>query len=98
MALGGVIFKIFFAGRFKGLSIALYLGLGWMVLIALRPLVQVLPRAGLVWLIAGGLCYTLGVGFYILPRRYAHAIWHLFVMAGSAAHFTGVMIAIIPWH
>jgi hemolysin III len=98
VALGGVIFKVFFAGRFKGLSLALYLSLGWMALIALRPLVQALSRAGLIWLVIGGLCYTLGVGFYILPRRYAHAIWHLFVLAGSAAHFTGVMVSVIPWN
>jgi hemolysin III len=97
VALSGVLFKVFFAGRFKGLSLALYLALGWMALIALRPLVQVLPRTGLVWLVAGGLCYTIGVIFYVLPRRYSHAVWHLFVLAGSAAHFTGVMISIFPW-
>lgn len=97
VALGGVVFKIFFAGRFKGLSLALYLILGWMALVALRPLVQALPRAGLIWLVAGGLCYTLGVVFYVLPRRYAHAVWHLFVLAGSAAHFIGIMVAVIPW-
>ena len=97
LALAGVVFKIFFAGRFRGLSLALYLGMGWLVIIALRPLLRAVPPAGLIALAAGGLCYTAGVAFYVWPRRYAHAVWHLFVLAASAAHFAGVMLSVIPW-
>ena len=97
LALGGVGFKIFFAGRFKVLSTLIYVGLGWMVVIAIRPLYQTLPLGGLLWLVAGGLFSTLGTVFYLKRRiPFNHAIWHAFVLAGSLCHFTSVMWYVIP--
>jgi hemolysin III len=72
-------------------STCLYLGMGWLAIIAVRPLWLYLPRTGLLWLVAGGLAYTVGVAFFAAERmRYAHLVWHLFVMAGTACHFVAV--------
>jgi hemolysin III len=93
VALAGVGFKILYAGRFVLWSSALYVLLGWLVLIAAKPMLGAVPVAGLVWLGAGGLCYTGGVAFYLWRRlRFHHAIWHLFVLAGSGCHYFAV------WH
>jgi hemolysin III len=75
------------------LSTGLYLVMGWLVLIAFVPLVERVPKAGLALLVAGGLAYTLGVVFFMLDSRlrYAHAVWHSFVVAGTGCHFTAVM-------
>ena len=75
------------------LPVAIYLLMGWLALIALRPLMQALPPAGLVWLLAGGLFYTVGVLFYALDARlrHAHGVWHLFVLAGSISHYFAVL-------
>jgi hemolysin III len=83
-SLGGV--------RLHRLSLAIYLGMGWLIVIAIVPLVERMPPTGLAWLVAGGLAYTGGVAFYALDRyRYCHFIWHLFVIAGTACHFIAVM-------
>lgn len=97
LALMGVIFKIAFAGRFKLFSTLVYVGMGWLVIIAIRPLYHNLPFGGLFWLVAGGLFYTAGTIFY-LGRRipFNHAIWHVFVFAGSLCHFFSVMLYVIP--
>ena len=75
------------------LPVVIYLGMGWLALIALRPLLQALPLAGFVWLLAGGLFYTIGVLFYALDKRlrHAHGVWHLFVLAGSASHYFAIL-------
>lgn len=75
------------------LSVVIYLGMGWLALIALRPLWQALPLMGLVWLVAGGFLYTIGIIFYGLDTRlrHAHGIWHLFVLAGSASHYFAIL-------
>lgn len=74
------------------LPVVIYLGMGWLALVALRPLWQALPLMGFVWLVAGGLCYTVGVVFYSLDEklRHAHGIWHLFVLAGSISHYFAI--------
>lgn len=74
-------------------STGLYLLMGWLVLIAIRPLATLLPSAGLIWLIAGGLAYTVGVAFYLADSRwrYSHFVWHLFVIAGTTCHFFAVL-------
>jgi hemolysin III len=74
------------------LPVVIYLLMGWLVLIALKPLLQALPIIGFVWLVAGGLCYTLGMIFYGLDTRlrYAHGVWHLFVLAGSISHYIAI--------
>lgn len=97
LALVGIGFKAFSAGRFKLLSTLIYIGLGWIVLIAIRPLIHALPLGGILWLLAGGLFYTVGAIFY-LGRRipFNHAIWHAFVLAGGGCHFSSVMWYVIP--
>lgn len=97
LALVGIIYKVTAKNRFRFLSVLLYLAMGWLVLIAIKPMVASMPRPGLVLLLAGGLCYTLGVIFYAWKRLpYGHAVWHLFVMAGSICHFFAVLLYVIP--
>lgn len=93
LAAGGVVFKLFHTGRFNGLSTAFYVAMGWLVVVAFAPLRAALSDAALVWLLAGGVAYTAGVVFYLSRRRYAHAIWHGFVLAGSACHVAAVLAA-----
>ncbi len=91
LALAGVLLKAFGGLRFPRLSLALYLGMGWLALVAIVPLVQSLPPAGLAWLVGGGVAYTAGVIFYAMDRfPYWHFIWHLFVLAGTVCHFVAV--------
>jgi hemolysin III len=94
----GVVFKIFFVGRFSRTSTLVYLGMGWLALIAARQLFTNLPAQGLVLLFAGGLCYTVGVLFFAFDRklRFNHAIWHLFVLFGSVCHFFAVLVSTMP--
>jgi hemolysin III len=95
LAVLGIFFKIFFKHRFKILSTSLYLFMGWLVIIAIEPLLERFHSAGLCWLLAGGLSYTGGVIFYVLDkRRFFHAIWHLFVLVGSVCHYLAVFLYI----
>jgi hemolysin III len=97
LALTGVVLKFRFAGRFRVASTLIYVGMGWLVLVAIKPLVAALPAPGLRLLIAGGLCYTGGAVFYLWKRLpYHHAAWHLFVLAGSACHWAAVFLAVLP--
>ena len=85
-------FKIFFTGRFRAFSVTLYLLMGWLCVIALPLLIRAMPTEGLAWLVAGGLAYSLGVVFYGVKRvPFNHAIWHVFVLAGSAFHYLAVL-------
>lgn len=96
LALGGVILKTILLPRFNRLGTALYILMGWMICIALRPLMEAVNGIGMAWLVAGGLCYTGGVIFYLMPKlRYGHFIWHLFVLAGSACHFIAVIFGVL---
>ncbi|HEU0051638.1 MAG TPA: hemolysin III family protein [Longimicrobium sp.] len=90
LAVAGVVFKLFFTGRFPRVSTALYLAMGWMVVVAIVPMARRLDPSVLVWTVAGGIVYTLGTIFYHRRRPYAHAVWHLFVLAGSVCHFVAV--------
>lgn len=93
----GIVLKVFFAGRYKVLSTLCYLGMGWFIVIAIKPLLAAVPALGMIWLFAGGLFYTLGSVFYLWKRLpYNHAIWHLFVLAGSISHFIAVFFYILP--
>ena len=85
----GVTIKLMNRLRHPWLSTGLYVAMGWVAVVAAGPLVERLPLAGLAWLVAGGLCYTLGAVVFMLDNRvrYAHAVWHLFVLAGSVCHF-----------
>jgi hemolysin III len=88
MALGGVLLKTLHRGkRDTWWSTALYIAMGWLAVVALGPMMRALPPAGLAWMVAGGLCYTFGVIFFAWRKlRFNHAIWHVFVLAGSACH------------
>mgnify|MGYP001816481576 CR=1 FL=1 len=91
MALAGVALKAIGGMRLQKLSMAMYLAMGWLIIIAAKPLWTNMPPWGLFWLLAGGAAYTAGVGFYAAKRlRYAHFIWNLFVIAGTACHFIAV--------
>ena len=97
LALAGVVFKLFFTGRFKLLSTSIYVAMGWLVIVAIRPVMAALDDWTLGWLVAGGLFYTLGTVFYHRESiRYSHAIWHLFCIAGSVCHYIAVMAQVLP--
>jgi len=93
LAIFGVILKATRgASRHPKLGMTLYLGTGWLALIAVRPMMLAIPFAALFWLVAGGVAYTTGVVFFVNQRlRYSHFIWHLFVLAGSSCHFLAVL-------
>ena len=91
LAIAGVVFKLFYTGRFKLLSTIIYIARGWLVVVAIKPMLQSIDGWTLGWLFAGGLFYTLGTFFYHRESiRYSHAIWHLFVIGGSVCHFVAV--------
>jgi len=93
----GMMFKLFFTGRFKLFSTLVYIGMGWMAVFAIRPMIENIPLSALVWLVVGGVAYTAGTLFYHNERlRYSHAVWHLFVLAGSTCHFVAVISQVVP--
>jgi hemolysin III len=97
LAAMGILYKSLLGLRFPRFSIWLYLLMGWLAIFAVRPLAQALPRAGLLWLLVGGLLYTVGTIFYLRDRpRYSHTIWHLFVLGGSACHVVAVWAYALP--
>jgi len=98
LALAGVLFKTLVGIRMPHLSRALYVAMGWLIIVAIEPLLRHVPGPELAWLLAGGLCYTGGVVFYVLDSRvrFAHAVWHLFVLAGTAAHAWAVFAYTLP--
>ena len=92
LALAGVVLTAVGGVRYPKLTTGLYLAMGWLILIAAKPLWLRMPSEGLLWLLAGGIAYTVGVVFYAAKRvRYSHFIWHLFVIAGTACHFIAVL-------
>ena len=97
-AVVGVACKAIFGIRLQHLSTALYVAMGWLIVVAIVPLRRAVPPTGIAWIVAGGLLYTGGVVFYVIDRRvrFAHAIWHLFVLGGSAAHFWAVLRYALP--
>lgn len=93
LALGGMVYKIFFLGRYKKLSLAIYLLMGWLIVFAFKPLYESAPIGLIIWILAGGAAYTLGTVFFSLrSMKYAHSIWHLLVLAGSICHFIGIYL------
>jgi hemolysin III len=90
-ALAGVIFKFRTGVRWKKLSLLLYLGMSWLILLVFRHLILVVPTATVIWLLAGGVAYTSGLIFFANQRlRYGHFVWHLFVLTGTACHFCAI--------
>ena len=96
-AIAGFIFKFSPLRRFEKLSLALYALMGWLIIIAVKPLIANVAPGALLYLLGGGLCYTFGIYFYAKEKiPYNHTIWHLFVLGGSALHFFGIFIYLIP--
>lgn len=97
-AILGVLFKIFFyTDKLRFISTALYVAMGWMIIIALGPLIRNVPAGGLYWLLAGALSYSCGVIFYLWRKfRWNHVIWHLFVLGGSISHFFAIFNYVLP--
>ena len=97
LAFFGIIFKLFFPGKFEKLSVGIYLVMGWCAVVAAKPLMAALPNGGLLLMLLGGLAYTGGVVFYVAKKlKYHHAIWHVFVLLGSVLHFFAVLLYVIP--
>jgi hemolysin III len=91
LAVVGIALKLVYTGRYRVLSTSMYVAMGWLVLIGMGPLIRALDPVTLVWLVAGGVAYTAGTPFYHSGRiPYAHAVWHLFVLAGSVCHAVAV--------
>jgi channel protein, hemolysin III family len=87
----GIALKFFFPGRFHKLAVALYLVMGWLCVLLIRQMIAGMTPQALGFLIAGGIVYTAGVGFYLCRKPFAHAVWHLFVLTGSILHFYAVL-------
>ena len=96
IAAAGIVFKLFFTGRFELLSTLMYLAMGWMVVFAIGPMLRHVGSAELIWLGIGGLFYSFGTIFYLMDRiKHNHAIWHAFVLAGSASHFIAISMLVL---
>ncbi|MCU0305510.1 MAG: hemolysin III family protein [Thermoanaerobaculales bacterium] len=97
LAAAGIVLEIVFPRRWPALSLTLYVAMGWVVVVAVRPLLAALPPGGLALLLLGGLAYTGGIGFYAWKRLpYGHAVWHLFVLAGTVLHFLAILLYVVP--
>ena len=96
MAVTGIVIKLYHTGRYDRLSTAMYVFMGWMIIFAINPLIDNLSPAGLSWLSAGGIAYTVGALFYSLKKMpFGHATFHIFVLAGSACHFVSVYFFVL---
>lgn len=97
LAIFGIIFKLFYTGKYDKISTIAYVLMGWVVVFAIKPLINNLPIEGLVWLLAGGVFYTVGAILYSIKSiKYNHAIFHIFVLLGSFAHFMAVFFYVLP--
>ena len=97
MALTGIVLKLFFTGRFKILSTSMYVLMGWLIIFAIKPLMNNLPSDGLDWLVAGGVAYTLGAILYSIKKiKMNHAIFHIFVVIGASCQFVTVFFYVLP--
>ncbi len=97
IAVVGLLFKIFSRRRFHWGTTALYLLMGWLSVLFIKPVLEAVPLGALLWLAAGGLAYTIGVVFYgWRSLRFSHAIWHVFVLLGSISHYVAVLIYVVP--
>jgi hemolysin III len=95
LAVIGVLMTAFFMGRFEKVSLALYLGMGWVALLTIKPAMAAFPMWGMIGVLLGGLFYTLGVVFYSWERLpFNHSIWHVFVLAGSVSHFFTILFVV----
>ena len=97
IALIGVIFKVFYTGKYELISVCLYILMGWMIIFKLNELIISIPESGFLLLLSGGIIYTIGIIFYVIDTkiRYSHFIWHLFVIAGSLTHYLMILKYIV---
>jgi hemolysin III len=97
LALTGIILKLFFTGRYDLISTVMYVLMGWIIVFAIKPLINNLPADGLRWLVAGGIAYTAGAILYSIKKiKFNHAIFHVFVLTGSICHFMSVFFYVLP--
>lgn len=97
LALTGIILKLFFTGKYNLISTLMYVAMGWVIVFAIKPLINNLPLEGLFWLFAGGMAYTIGAILYSIKKiKLNHAIFHLFVLMGSFSHFVSVFFYVLP--
>ena len=97
LAISGVGLKLFYTGKYDKISTIAYVLMGWMIIFAIKPLIANLPFEGLMWLLSGGIFYTIGALLYSLKKmRYNHAIFHIFVLLGSSSHFIAVFFYVLP--
>jgi hemolysin III len=96
LALAGIVFEAFWVFRPRWVSVLVYLAMGWLIILRVGALVAALPFGGIALLLAGGLCYTFGTVFYLLKKvSYMHAVWHLWVVAGSVCHVLSVLLFVV---
>lgn len=97
LALTGVILKLFYTGKYDKISTFAYVLMGWLIIFAIKPLVNNLPFEGLMWLLSGGILYTIGAVLFSLKNlKYNHIIFHVFVLLGSFSHFIAVFFYVLP--
>ena len=97
LALAGILFRVLFGTRYRPVAVASYVMLGWLCVVAVKPILELVPLGALVWIAAGGLTYTAGVFFFAAKRiPHHHAIWHLFVLGGSICHYVAVLLYVLP--
>lgn len=97
LAIVGIIMKVFWIGKHEGISTAVYVFMGWIIVFAIKKLLLLIPGTGIVLLVTGGIVYTVGAGLFMLDKiPYNHAIWHLFVIGGSACHFFCILFYLMP--
>ena len=96
IAIAGIVFRLVFGTRYRGVAVGSYVLLGWLCVIAVKPILALTPPGALAWIAAGGVAYTAGVFFFASKRRHAHAVWHLFVLAGSVCHYLAILLYVAP--
>jgi hemolysin III len=97
LAVSGITLKLFFTGKYELLSTMMYVFMGWVIIFAVKPLIQNLSTEGIAWLLAGGIAYTVGAIIYSFKKiKYNHAIFHVFVLIGSISHFVSVYLYVLP--
>jgi hemolysin III len=97
LALTGIILKLFFTGKYKLISTLMYVFMGWIIVFAIKPLINNLSSDGLLWLVAGGMAYTIGAILYSIKKiKFNHAIFHILVLIGSVCHFVSVFLYVLP--
>src|SRR5215204_538481 len=97
LALAGILCRVLFGTRYRPLAVASYVMLGWLCVVAVKPILELVPLGALAWIAAGGFAYTAGVFFFAAKRiPHHHAIWHLFVLGGSVCHYVAVVLYVLP--